>query len=139
MKFRTGYNYDTNAASRESGLECKDPSMTVQSEKVDADINTLVKRFGLVGTMPANPRVPMYGDFSNLTDYRSALEAIRQADASFMELTPEVRSRFLNSPQKLLEFCADERNREEAVKLGLLKAAVAPAPSAAAPAVPPAA
>lgn len=119
--FRTGYNYDRDEASRESGLTCPEETLTVQSERDDADINVLVKRFGLLGVMPESPRVPMYGDFTEINDYRSALEIVRLADSAFMELTPEVRSRFENDPQKLMEFVSDDANIEEARKLGLLR------------------
>lgn len=139
MFFRTGWNYDVAEVSKETAFDNTEPSLTVQSERDDADINVLVERFGLVGRMPENPKVPMYGDFTGATDYRSALEAVREADANFMELPPSVRERFANDPQQLLEFCADNNNYEEARKLGLLKADIPePVPSPTpAPPVPP--
>lgn len=126
---RTPYNYDRRVASLESGLNANVGSMTVKSEKDEADINVLVRRFGLTGVMPANPRVPMSGDFTGISDYRSALEMIRAADAAFLEFTPQVRARFDNDPQKLMDFCADVNNLKEARELGLVpKEAAAPAP-----------
>lgn len=97
--------YDTDKRSDATGLECKDPSLTVQSDATDADINTIVQRFGLTGTVPSGLRIPQYGDFSEVVDYRSALEAVREAEARFMELPAATRARFENDPQLFLEFC----------------------------------
>jgi len=111
-------------------------SMTIQAQAEDADINVLMRRYGITGKMPDNPRIPMYGDFLEVRDYRTALEAIRQADADFMEIPAEIRARFDNDPQRFLEFCSDEANRDELSKLGLLKPAPPPVvPSADAQAI----
>ena len=58
---RTPYNYSMDAVSEETGLECKDPSKTVQADKDDADINTIVKRFGLGMALPQGVRLPSTG------------------------------------------------------------------------------
>lgn len=117
---RTPYNYDTMQASNESALECKDKSLAVQDAAEDADINTIVRRFGLTGQLPTDVRAPEYGDFTGVTDYQSALNAVLAAEDSFMKLPGDVRERFKNSPQLFLEFCADDANYAEARKLGLL-------------------
>lgn len=117
---RTQYNYDMAEASKESGLACLDPSMAQQQFCEESNINFIVDRYGLNGELPADVRVPQYGDFTGVGDYQSALNAVREADASFMELPAKVRSRFDNDPQKLLEFVANDANRAEAVSLGLV-------------------
>lgn len=124
---RSPYNYDMDEASRESGLECKDESLTQQQFAEESDINVIVERFGLNGELPANPVMPQYGDFSAVSDFQSAMNAVLKAQADFMELPAKVRSRFDNDPQKLLEFVADSGNAEEARVLGLLKPVEAPA------------
>jgi phage internal scaffolding protein len=121
MKFRKHFDYDVTAASDEAVVKVIGESLTVQSQAEDADINVLMKRFGITGKFPENVRVPTYGDFTGVSDFRSALDAIRLAQDGFMELPAELRARFENDPQKLLEFCADGRNMDEARKLGLLK------------------
>lgn len=118
---RSMYNYDTNKASDDSALVC-DPEddFAVQSEKADADINTLVRRFGVTGVMPQGVRVPSYGDFDGpVHDYHTAMNAIRKADESFNEMPPEIRERFDNDPGKFVDFCSDPDNLEEMRKLGL--------------------
>lgn len=112
-------NYDRRKVSIETGLKCLEPSLTVQSQKEEADINTIVKNFGVTGVLPQGVRVPTYGDFDVVDDYQSALHAIKAADESFMLMPADVRERFGNDPQKFLEFCADSANLEEMRKLGL--------------------
>ena len=105
---RHPYNYDWAKESDETGLACADVSRTVQSQAEDADINVIVKRFGLTGQVPANVRVPSYEDFGDTVfDYRSALDAINLADRSFMAMPANVRARFHNSPQEFLEYCQE--------------------------------
>ena len=87
--------------------------------KDDADINVLLERFKVTGQMPQNVILPSYGDFSGITDYRSAVDAIHRASSSFMDLPANIRSRFQNDPQLFLEFCSDPVNLPEMQKLGL--------------------
>lgn len=109
-------------------LICNDVSLTQQSFKDDADINVMLERFKITGVLKQGVRAPTYGDFTGISDYRSAVEAIHQATLSFMDLPAKVRSRFENDPQKFLEFCSDPKNRDEAVSLGLIMSAPASAP-----------
>lgn len=95
--------------------------MAVQSFKDECDINVIVERFGLTGVLPGAIRMPEYGDFSEVVDYHTAMNAIRSAEDSFRQLPAKVRERFNNNPQELLAFCEDDRNREEAAKLGLVE------------------
>lgn len=119
MFVRNPYNYDTMEASNESGLKCEDESLAQQHQKEEADINTIVRRFGLTGQLPDNVRIPQYGDFTGITDYQTALNAVKAADEAFMELTADIRSRFENDPEKFVEFCLNAENSEELVKMGL--------------------
>lgn len=121
MFFRNGYNYDRNKISYETGLKCEDKSKTQQNQKADSDINTIVKRFGLTGQLPTNVRMPQYGDFTEITDYQTALNAVISAKNEFAKMPAEIRKRFNNNPQEFVEFFSDENNRDEAVKLGLVK------------------
>lgn len=117
---RTAYNYDTNQASDESGLECKDPTLTKQSFAEEADINTIVKRFNLTGQLPQNIRMPTYADFEDNITFHDAMNAIVDANAAFMAMPAHVRARFHNDAGEFVDFCSDPTNRQEAVKLGLV-------------------
>lgn len=112
--------YDSDAASLASGLECPEVTRTQQQFKDEVDINTIARNFGLTGRLPENVRMPTYGDFTDVDDYQSALNAARRAAQSFMEMPGEVRLRFANDPQQFLAFCSNPANRDEAVKLGLV-------------------
>lgn len=116
---RTPYNYDTNKASDEAGLQCLDPSLTQQQFKEEADINTIVDRFLRSGVMPTPVNMPQYVDYEGVFDFQSAMNVVRQADENFMRLDAKVRSRFNNSPQEFLEFFANPDNAQEAIRLGL--------------------
>lgn len=118
---RTAYNYDMNQASVDSGLKCEDPTLAQQQFLEECDINTIVERFGLSGEVPTAVAMPTYDDFSGVNDFQTAMNAVLDAQARFMELPAKVRSRFDNDPQKLLEFLAVDANREEAQYLGLLQ------------------
>lgn len=121
--FNTPYNFDRSARSAATALFCPpEEGMTQQQFADECDINVIVRRFGLTGEMPANPRVPLSGDFAGVTDYKSALDALIAADDAFMELPAHVRAEFANDPQKLMEFVADDKNRQKAVEMGLVAA-----------------
>lgn len=118
-----------SAAFRGSDLECKDPSLAQQNFKDEVDVNVLMERFKVTGQMPQGLRVPSYGDFSGVSDFRSAAESVRAAQDAFLALPAKLRNRFQNDPQAFLEFCSNPDNRDEMVSLGLIDAPAAPAAS----------
>jgi len=117
---RSEYNYDRDKASDESGLRCEDLSLTKQSFAEECDINTIVRRFGISGELPQNVVMPTYQDFEGVFDFQTAMNAILQANESFMSMPAEVRARFNNNPALFVDFCSDDANMEEAIKLGLV-------------------
>lgn len=115
---RSALNYDMDAASAASGISTGE-GLTQQQFKDECDINTIVRRFGVSGEVPVSGRVPSYGDFSGVSDYREALHAVRDAEASFMSLPAAVRERFGHDPARFVDFCLDPANLAEARALGL--------------------
>lgn len=104
-------------------LYCDDPSLTQQNFAAECDINMIVKRAAAGGELThVNPRPGQYGDFSNIPDYREAFEVVKRANALFMGMDWQVRERFGNDPQRMVQFLQDPKNRDEAIKLGLVKA-----------------
>lgn len=127
---RTPYNYDRRAEEHDARLYCKDPSLTDQSFAAEVDINTIVDRFGISGTLPLVVRPPQYGDYTGVFNFQTAMNAVRSAQENFMELPAKLRARFHNDPQELLQFVADAENYDEAVKLGIVpKKPETPAPA----------
>lgn len=117
------FNYDVEEASVVSGLSCSDKSLTLQSQKDDADINVIVKRFGIDGKIPQSLRLPTYQDFEGIFDFRSAMDAVNSAEKSFMEIPARVRGQFNNDPQEFVAFCSDPANLPKLRELGLAPAA----------------
>lgn len=117
---RDPFNYDRNVASDASGLKCEDESLTKQSFAEDADINVIVRRFGLTGQLPQGIVAPTYADFEGVYDFQSAMNVLREAEEAFAAMPAGIRSRFGNDPAQFVSFCDDPANREEAKKLGLV-------------------
>lgn len=107
---------------RGSDLECKDPTLTQQHFKDDVDINVLLERFKVTGVMPEGVRLPTYGDFTGVNDFRTAAEAVRRASEAFMDVPASIRARFGNDPQAFLQFCSDKENLPELRRMGLAPA-----------------
>lgn len=122
---RTPYNYDTDAASNESGLACEEPSLAQQHFKEECDINTILQKFNITGMLPQSPLSPRYGDFTGIGDYHTALNRVIAAQDEFEALPAQIRARFNNDPAQLIEFLQDEANRPEAEELGLVERAAA--------------
>ena len=117
---RTPYNYDTNAASNESALACEEPTLAQQHFKDECDINNILRQFNVTGLLPESPLSPRYGDFTGIGDYHSALNAVMAAEDEFMALPADLRARFENDPENLINFLDNPANKDEAIKLGLV-------------------
>lgn len=110
------------SVSEDDGLDCAvgGPTKTQQQFKQECDINEIVRRFGLTGELPAEPRIGSFGDFTGVHDFHAAMNMVRGAEEAFMEFPAELRARFGNDPGQMLLFLQDVKNKDEAVKLGLV-------------------
>lgn len=123
---------------RSISFECVGDSMTEQSHKDSVNINKLFAKYQNTGVMGNQRDVEQlkFGDFSEAFDFQKAQNKLLKASVDyekfaerFDDLPSTTRKRFENNPKKLLDFLADERNMDEARKLGL----VAPLPDKIAP------
>lgn len=108
---------------------------TKQSFKAECDINTILQRFLRTGVMDfANQNQARYGDCTGI-EYQKAMCTVAAAKSLFNELPAHLRNRFENEPAQFLDFVQDEKNREEAAAMGLLKpeALVKPDPGTSSP------
>jgi len=112
--------YDRDKNSDLAKLVFSKPSLTKQSFRDECDINNILRKFNVTGQLPAGSVQPQYGDFSGITDYQSALNAVMAAQDSFLALPAKVRARFDNDPALFVEFASDEANKDEMKALGLL-------------------
>lgn len=119
--FRSPYNYDRNQASDESGLVCpEDDRKTQQHQAEEADINVIVKRFGVTGQLPVrNLLPPLLEEFTEIFDFHTAQQRIREATEAFNALPADVRLRFSNDPGLFVEFASSPDNAEELLRMGL--------------------
>lgn len=102
-------------------LKCEDASLTQQEYADETDLNKIMEKYAAgMGSIPATDRIPLYGDFSNVPDFATAFALVQDAQQRFDSLPSKVRERFRNDPQQLFNFLGDERNRQEAVELGLI-------------------
>lgn len=99
------------------------PSRTQQHFKDECDIDRILKKYSATGFLvdPLAPRRdPLFGDFSESMSFMEAQNRIARVREAFDSLPSQIRDRFANDPYKLLAWCEDPANEEEAIKLGLL-------------------
>lgn len=120
VEVRGAFKYDAVGVSDATALSKFEDTLAIQSGKEEADINVLVKRFGITGELPSNVRIPLQGQFAVAGDFKTSMDLIREAEAGFMELPADVRARFHHNPGELVAFVSDDKNRAEAVALGIV-------------------
>lgn len=118
IKYRTQNDDQGDKMSDESSILCMDKSLTIQSMSEDADINVLMHRYGITGSMPESLRIPQYGDFEGVDNYQDALHVVMNARDEFMKIPAKIRARFDNDPGEWAEFVMNPENAEEAIKMG---------------------
>lgn len=119
MKFKT--IYDTYQEKK--GIEFVEPTMTIQSEKDNCDINVIMNRYATCGTpLPyrADGVQPVYADVSELGDYMKNYQRCKQAEEMFNALPSALRKELDNNPANLLAFIQNDANRERCVEYGLI-------------------
>ncbi|MDR1337938.1 MAG: hypothetical protein LBJ73_02830 [Rickettsiales bacterium] len=102
----------------------KFPGRTKQSFKDECDINKIMARIMKTGVDPFIDRVQMgkFLDLEHFPDFMAAQDHINSMYAYFDRLPSSVRALFDNNPSNLVDFLSDPKNKDEAVKLGLLSA-----------------
>lgn len=105
------------------------PSRTQQHFKDECDIDRILKKYSATGFLvdPLAPRRdPLFGDFSESMSFMEAQTRIVRVREAFDSLPSQIRDRFGNDPYRLLSWCEDPDNAEEAVQLGLLPESTLP-------------
>lgn len=107
------------------------------SEAASTDVNRIMQLYDFDGLMRAYNGAPVepivdVSDFPS--DYATAINQVRAADAAFMALPAKVREAFGNDAAKLLDAIGDPSQEGKLIELGVLpkkEAAGAPTPAAA--------
>lgn len=107
-----------------------EPSLTVQSEKKNCDINVIMARYEKTGVIEhvAKSRAE-FGDFSEVVDFHSAMNQVALVRERFADLPSRIRRAFENDPAMFLAALDDPARQDELVELGVL-APPEPAPDA---------
>lgn len=97
-------NWQKNKAA---AITYGDPvSLTDQSQARETDINIIVSRMGITGTVPGNAQEPMYGDWTEFPqDLREYIETARTIDSLKEKLPPQLKGK---SIEEILSFTPKE-------------------------------
>lgn len=110
-------------ASSGSSITFPEKTMTKQAFKDECDINNIMSKYQKTGLIEHVQNVQgSYGDFTSVQDYQLSLNQVIAAQEAFDQLPAKIRERFANDPSHLMSFLGDEKNRDEAIRLGLLEA-----------------
>lgn len=108
-----------------SSIDTGSESRVKKSQQASTDINNIVEKWlrqgAPAGGLWQNRRPPQYADFSNVNEYHEMLNQVRGAEADFEELPADVRARFGNKVENLIEWLANHENAEEALEEGITK------------------
>lgn len=105
------------------------PSMTQQQFKEQVNVNKIIAKYRRTGMLEhVRKNSGAYLDITDIGDYQESLQKVIDANNIFSSLPSEIRTRFANDPQQLINFLADEKNIDEAIRLGLMYKKEAKAP-----------
>lgn len=110
-KFHTRFNH-----AESIGIEFDEPSLTEQSFAFESDINNIINGYGGAPI----PKTPLFDITFDSNQFENALNVVAEAKSKFEEMPSFIRDRFENNPSKLIEFVQDDKNYDEALKLGLV-------------------
>jgi len=108
---------------KRQSFETVGESLTQQHFAQEADIKTSIKKHDRTGIISHVARgVAHYGDYSEVNEYREALDMVNSANASFAMLPAELRKMFDNDAGAFFEFATDPKNEEKMIQMGLKEA-----------------
>jgi len=117
IPFRTAYDPHKPCFFNTEG-----ESLTQQHFQEECDIINIIKRHDRNGIIEHVHRgQARYGDFSEVTDYREALDLVKNAQEEFMTIPSDIRKQFDNNPGKFYEFVSNPDNKNELIEMGFIK------------------
>lgn len=97
-------------------------SLTQQQFTDECDIQNILRSHDRNGVIThIHKGNAIYGDFSNITDFSDALDQIKDAQDSFMNIPSEIREQFKNDAGEFFKFASNSDNEEKMREMGLLK------------------
>lgn len=98
-------------------------SLTKQADAAGCDINNIMSQYEASGLLlHVNQLQGQYADLGDGATYQEHMNAVIAAQDAFDTLPAVIRSQFENDPSLFLDFVADEKNRPEMIKMGLIDA-----------------
>lgn len=97
--FKTPYNHDTDAEAHRTATVNTQKSLTDQSFTEEADINTIMERYGK-GLVPSVPLPEHFGDAFQIPTLLEARTRIAESNATFYNLPPKIREEFMGDPAR---------------------------------------
>lgn len=124
---------DEKAVGKYAATENDEPSLTQQQFTADADLNEVMRRYGVTDRAIPPQAFPNGVPTVDLTEFsgmelRDAMDQIREAQTAFGNLPAELRTHFGNDPVRLWNFVNNPANAEKAVEMGLLSTTAKPEP-----------
>lgn len=117
ITFRTAYDPHKKYVFKTVG-----ESLTQQHFKEECDVINIIKKHDRNGIIEHVQRgQARYGDFSEVADYREALDLVRDAQQEFMSVPSDIRKKFDNDPGKFYEFVSNPDNKEELKLMGFIE------------------
>lgn len=117
ITFRSAYDPHKKYVYKTTG-----ESLTQQHYKDECDVINIIKRHDRNGIIEHVQRgQARYGDFSAVSDYREALDLVRDAQSEFMSIPSDIRKKFDNDPGKFYEFVSNPENKEELIEMGFIE------------------
>lgn len=104
--------YEWKEVSDVTSVDTGQTTLVQQHFKDEVDINTIVRRYGITAGLPFGPDGGMYGDFTGITDFDSAVALIKDTEDRFMRIPAELREKFNNNPGMLVRFAQDSTAEE---------------------------
>ena len=116
IPFKTPYNGRVACSFETTG-----ESMTQEHFREETEILNIIRRHDRNGVIEhINKGTAIYGDFSEITDYRDMIHKLREADSAFAQVPSDIRKRFENDPAKFFNFVTDQNNHSALAEMGLV-------------------
>jgi phage internal scaffolding protein len=115
MKIASAYSKKTRKSFETTG-----ESLTQQHFQKEADVHNIIKQYDRTGLIAnVNRGVAQYGDYSEVNEYREALDLVNRASQNFGQIPSEIREKFNNDAGEFFEFATNPKNHKEMVEMGL--------------------
>lgn len=96
--------------------------VTEQAHKDRCNVQSIINRYAKTGLLEhVSTFEGDYGDMKG-SDFKEMMDRVVSVNQKFQEFPSDIRKRFDHDPAKFLDFFDDPRNKDEALKMGLIRA-----------------